>query len=73
MARIYYNAGTSGKNYSKLEIAKLTSGNLHCIIRSGLDHSNSVELNQDQIKDLLVQLESLKKTESMIEGSLDGL
>lgn len=70
MARTYLNAGGNGINYSRLTIAKSLNNTLYCKIQSGNISSSAVELNQDQIRDLIVQLQSLKITESLIEGNL---
>ncbi len=70
MARTYYNAGSAGRNYSQLVIEKCSSTHLNVTLINSNGVRNSMELNQDQIRDLLVQLESVKKTEAMIEGNI---
>jgi len=76
MARIYHNTGTSGRDFSNLQLSKN-----HATAESAwfrIEGTNSVVLNKEQVEDLIEQLSIIiglsKKSLAplpMIEGNVE--
>lgn len=74
MARIYYNTGVSGRNYSHLYLQRYDGPRVDFQVRNGNGNSSllSVCLDKTQILDLISQLESVIGVKSLEPPLMTG-